>query len=96
MLHAKTKQMQATYNHYLKSQKFLLRDCYTNYSTPKLCAFKYCKQQQEQYNGHRGRIIAYNTQIFTFGFLGEINGKEAFFYITPSYSRYIYLDELET
>lgn len=94
MKHTKTETMRQAYRKYNKSINRCLADCYSNWSTAKEEAYDHCIRKEIEYCGYNGRIIGYNSNIFTFGFIGEINGKEAFFYITPSYERYIFINEI--
>lgn len=48
-----------------------------------------------EYNGKALKIIGYNTMTFSVGFLGTVDGRAAFIYITKTYDRYIYIDEME-
>lgn len=96
MKHANTKQMRDKYIEFLATPYQSLRHCYTSYSYAKEQAFNYCIELCNKYNCKANyTIMGYNTMTFSFGFTGEINGKEAFFYITKSYDRFIYLDEIE-
>ena len=94
MRHTTTKNIKNAYNTYLHSCNCDLHDCYSSFSRNKQKAFNYCLSLVKQYNGQAWAIIGFNSQTFSFGFLGEINGKQAFFYITKSYDRFIYLDEM--
>ncbi len=95
MLHCKTKQLKNAYRDYLKSTNNHLNDCYNNCSYYKQKAFWYCQDLVKKYDGSALKIIGYNSQTFSAGFIGYINNKKAFFYITKDYNRFIYIDELE-
>lgn len=95
MTHTTNKTIKTAHERYTESTLYTLRDCYGRYSDAKESAFGYCMNQMHNHNGRQPRIISYNQNIFTFGFIGEIDGKSAFFYITPAYDRYIFLDEME-
>lgn len=95
MVECKRKFMKGVYNYYLLSNDYGLRDVYKSYSLYKERAFEYCRNLVAKYNGIQGRIISFNSNVFTYGFIGEIEGKRAFFYITKDYDRYIYLEDLE-
>jgi glutathione peroxidase-family protein len=71
-----------------------LYDCYGSFSYAKAQAFEYCKELKSKYNGRGLKIIGYNSNRFSAGFIGEIENREAFFYITADYDRYIFLDEI--
>lgn len=94
MTHATTKNIKSAFYCYEKSTNYTLSDCYANNSYAKERAFNYCISQMIAHNGSGLKIIGYNCMTFSVGFMGEINGKSAFFYITRDYDRYIYLDEL--
>ena len=94
MTHCKTKCMRDAYATYARSNACNLSDCYKSASYAKKRAYDYCLSLVRDYKGVEFGIVSYNCTVFTFGFVGEIDGKTAFFYITPTYDRYIYMDEL--
>lgn len=95
MEYCKKKLIKNAYESYLKSYNYCLSDCYSNWSYHKEDAFNYCRDLVNKYEGRQGRIIGYCIMSFSYGFIGKINNKEAFFYITRDYDRYIYLEDLE-
>ena len=95
MTHTKSKAIRTAYERWKKSNTPYLWDCYSTYSENKRHAFNYCDELKGRYRGDSGRIISYNAQVFSYGFVGSIGGKRAFFYITRDNDRYIFLDELE-
>ncbi len=95
MIKCNTKQIKTNYKHYLQSSYYNLYDCYNQPSYYKIQALEYCKKLMKKYNGKSLKIIGYNSQTFSVGFVGEIDNKEAFFYITRDYDRYIFIDDLE-
>lgn len=95
MTHNNTKTMRNAYEQFNNSSIFDLDQCYYNFSRAKAQAYDYCIELFNRYNGVKFRITGYNSMIFSVGFIGEINGKKAFFYITPHHDRYIYIEELE-
>lgn len=95
MTHANVKTLRDAHARYIKSNLYTLADCYTSNSRAKENAFAYCRELVEKYNGRQGRIIGYNSQTFSYGFIGYIGNKQAFFYITKDYDRFILVDELE-
>lgn len=88
----KNKQLEAIMQKWEKSYYYDLYDCYSNYSIYKTRAFKYCLDLMKKYKGSNGKIISYNTMAFSFGFIGEYEGKKAFFYITKDYDRVLILE----
>ena len=94
MEHTKKAIMSQKYREFNRSFAFELGHVYGRYSEAKARAWDYCLSLADKYNGGALRILSANTMIFTVGFVGEINNRKAFFYITPSYDRYIYLDEI--
>lgn len=94
MTHTKNKTIKEAYNRYLKSDICFLWECYGHCSRAKENAFEYCRGLVGKYNGGRGAIIGYNTNTFSYGFIGYIDNREAFFYITKDYDRYIFIDEI--
>ena len=87
--------MKDAYKRYLESYNYTLSDCYSNWSCYKENAFSYCENSRKKYEGRGGKIVSYCLTNFSYGFIGVINGKKAFFYITRDYDRYIYLEDLE-
>lgn len=94
MTHTTNKTIKAQYYQHDKSRLYSLNDCYRNASYNKQCAFNRCLELCRKYDGRHLKIISYNTMQFTVGFIGEIDNKTAFFYITRDHDRYIYLDEI--
>lgn len=98
MTHTTSKVIKTAYEQYKKSHLYTLNDCYQNASYNKQRAYNYCRELAHNHDsyivGEPLKIIGYNSQTFSVGFVGIINGKKAFFYITKSYDRYIYFDEL--
>ena len=94
MTHAKTQALKRAYISYLASTYRSLNDCYVNASGEKHTAFDYCLHLENKYNGENLKIISFNTFSFSVGFVGFINDRKAFFYITRDHDRYIYLDEI--
>lgn len=99
MTHTTTKTIKTAYAQYKKSHLYSLNDCYQNASYNKQKAFNYCRELAHNYNaylvGEPLKIISYNTNFFSVGFVGIINGRKAFFYITKAHNRFIYFEELE-
>ena len=88
------KNLNKQYNEYFKSSKRELSQCYNNYSIAKGRAFDYCLELVLKYQGGvTYRIISYNQTMFTFGFIGQYEGKKAFFYITKDYDRVMLLED---
>lgn len=78
-------QMKTIYKAYQKSNMLTLWDAYEKFSHAKQNAFDYCQKLQHDYNGDGGRIIAYNTFGFSYGFTYTDNeNKKHFVYITKS------------
>lgn len=94
MTYNKTKTIKNAYEIYLKSNLYTLNDCYANASYNKQKAYNYCRDLLVKYNGRQGRILGYNTMVFSYGFIGEMDGKPAFFYITRDHDRYIFVEDL--
>ena len=94
MKHSKTETLKQAYRKYERSTNFCLADCYCNCSNAKHKAYDYCIRKEIEYNGYNGKIIGFNSNFFSYGFIGEIDEKTAFFYITHTQDRFIYLDEI--
>lgn len=94
MEYCKRENIKNAYEDYKKSSNYILEDCYGHYSHAKNKAMKYCIDLQFKYNGRGLQIIGYNSHTFSVGFIGTVDGKESFVYITKTYDRYIPLDEI--
>ena len=95
MTHTRTQQIKNAFQDYSHSHNYNLFDCYERPSRNKEEAMEYCKRLMHEYSGKALKIIGYNTMTFSVGFLGTVNGRAAFIYITKTYDRYIYMDEME-
>ena len=58
---------------YQNSTNFRLEDCYNNYSYAKQNAFDYCINKMNKMSGYDGRILSYNTFVFTYAFMTDDN-----------------------
>lgn len=94
MKHTKNAQIKGAFTAYQRATARYLHEVYRSWSNAKESAYDYCTDLMLKYQGHSPRIIGANTCTFSFGFIGVIDGKEAFFYITRDYDRYIFLDEM--
>lgn len=94
MKHTNSKIIVDAYYRYLKSNDNRLWDVYKKVSMAKVNAYNYCKDKKRELNGRDLKIVSHNSQLFTVGFIGEIDGRQAFVYITKDNERFIYLDEL--
>lgn len=94
MKHTNSKLIVDAYYRYLKSNDNRLWDVYKKVSMDKVNAYNYCNDKKRELNGINLKIITHNYQSFTVGFIGELDGRNAFIYITKDNERFIYLDEL--
>ena len=93
MKYQNTKQLRNAYKDYLLSTKTSLFDCYERPSKHKWDALDYCKGLCDELNGDSLRIISYNTNVFSVGFIFvNEEGKNVFAYITRDNNRYMLLD----
>lgn len=92
MVQCKRKFMYEKMREYKQSKLYNLYSCYNKVSDSKEIAYEYCLRLMDKYNGTDLRIIGYNTFVFSAGFIGEYEGRKAFFYITADYDRYMYID----
>lgn len=92
MKKSNTKTLKNAYENWQQSSNYTLRDCYSSYSCEKGRAFNYCKELCEKYNGYGLKIISYNIFGFSCGFVGLIDNKKVFVYITKDYDRYLELE----
>ena len=68
-----TQQARRFIKDYWTSSRYHLDDCYQNYSSAKQNAFDYCINKQNKMNGSDGRILSYNTFVFTYAFMTDDN-----------------------
>lgn len=94
MRHAKRTEIGGAYARYQRATARFLHEVYSRWSQAKESAYNYCTNLMVEYQGHTPRIIGANTCTFSLGFIGEIDGRKAFFYITRDYDRYIFIDEM--
>lgn len=87
-----TKTMRNAYANYKVSMMCELYDCYNSFSKAKANAMEYCENLMHELNGRGLRIISYNQNVFTVGFIfTNEDGRECFAYITRDYDRYMEL-----
>lgn len=94
MKHTNSKLIVDAYYRYLKSNDSRLWDVYKKVSMAKVNAYEYCNAKKRELNGRDLKIVSHNSQLFTVGFIGELDNRQAFIYITKDNERFIYLDEL--
>ena len=58
---------------YWTSNRYNLDDCYNTYSYAKENAYDYCINKMNKMNGYDGRILSYNTFVFTYAFMTDDN-----------------------
>ena len=90
----KGKMMLRKYIDYRKSKKVFIRECYKNPSIAKLDAEANIIKFAYDNGAYTGRVLSYNTSIFTYGFIGLKDGREIFVYITPYRMWWCYLSDL--
>ena len=94
MTHVNTTAIKSAYDRFLSSYNYTLDHCYERYSRAKERAWQYCEDLMRTHNGCGLKVIGYNTCTFSAGFYFDIDGRDAFCYITRDYDRYIFLDEI--
>lgn len=95
MKHTTNAQIKGAFTAYQRATARFLHEVYNTWSNAKENAYAYCMGLMLKYHGNTPRIIGANTCTFSLGFIGEIDGRKAFFYITRDYDRYILIDEME-
>lgn len=88
--------MKEKYRQTLSTNVSYLRQCYRAPSYEKERAYFEHAQRMREYGVELFRIISYNTFSFSIGCVGihPDNGRKIFIYITPTKTRYAYIDEL--
>lgn len=94
MTHTNSTAIRNAYSAYLRSDMTDIYHAYAKPSTAKFNAWLYCHNLMMEADGRCLRVIGYNTCTFSAGFIGTVDGKMAFVWITKTYERYAYLDEL--
>lgn len=95
MTYTNNKTMRNAYERYESSRDYDLFSCYERPSHAKMQAWEYCKSLCEKHDGYGLKIIGFNTMSFSAGFVGEIDGEIAFFYITKDYDRWANICDVE-
>ena len=86
-----TKRMRDALDRYYRAEFHDLNEVYHHHSKAKEQGMFYCRMLCAKHNGEDLRIISWNSHRFTVGFFGTINGKKAFFYVTPTRDTAMYL-----
>lgn len=73
------------YNSYKNSSDYTLKDVYTKPSIYKVKAFENIIDEAFIHNGYGLKIISYNAQMFTCGYMVELHGDTYFIRHTASY-----------
>ena len=94
MAHSNTKYMREAYNKFRERGTKELADCYKKPSYYKATAYFDCVETAKRYSSVYYGITAFNSQKFTFCFVGKRFGKFIFARITKDKAEYIYLDEV--
>lgn len=68
-LNRNTKKAQELIERFYSSELYSLEDCYTRCSVAKTCVFSLCIDKCAAMDGWRFRIISFNSQTFTCGWL---------------------------
>ena len=63
------KRQQEIYKRYCESPYVTLREVYGTYSKRKEYAYECCTERFRLQNGHRFRIISWNSNMFTIGYM---------------------------
>lgn len=78
------KQLLENYEKWKKSTATELWDIYSNYSYNKEKALNMCYRIMKNLNGFNLKIVGYNSNVFTVGFMTIDNGKQIYHHITPT------------
>ena len=86
--------LKSAYRKFMKVATTKLEEVYKKPSSDKKLALKCCIQDKEVRDGYRGRIVKYNSNIFTYGYIynDEFNNKY-FVYITHRNKYIILIDD---
>ena len=95
MTHTNATPIRKAYSAYLRSDMTDIYHAYRKPSTAKINAWFCCHNLMMEADGRGLRVIGYNTNTFSAGFIGTVDGKMSFVWITRHYVRYVYLDEID-
>lgn len=84
MTRRKDQIMRDWYERYSHSNLCTLDDVYIEPSYRKVKGYYNCLNLMCKLNGKHGRIVTFNSQMFTFGFIAELNGIVCYIHITPN------------
>lgn len=79
---------------YVNSTMDDITAAYKNPSYRKICAWQWCKDICNKYDGNGLRVCVHTSQFFTAGFTACIDGTDSFVYITAQNCYYCPLAEL--
>ena len=74
---------------YLMSNWENIYQAYERPSSLKSSAWERCQQICNEYNGNNLRVVSKNINVFTAGFMAELDKKKVFVYITRDHVRYV-------
>lgn len=83
------RQIKDAYQRWTKSTDTTLGQVYKNCSTAKYRAYNYCINLMDKYNGYGLKILGYNCNFFSVGFMATVDGVDVFCYITYANNYYI-------
>ena len=82
---------------YLSSNMTSLSDCYKSFSARKKSAWNYCLGLMADLDGNNLKVVSYNVNIFTAGFLFiDKDGEPCYMHVTPSYDQAIKISEVKS
>lgn len=86
----RSKRMKEAYHRWCVSDKWDLGDVYKSHSREKNEAYTHCMRTMLALNGYGGRIVGYNTNNFSYGFVFKdaVTEKECFVWITKDFERF--------
>ena len=94
MAHNNTRSMREAYKRFREGGVKELAECYKKPSYYKATAYFDCVETAKRYSSVYYGIATYNSQKFTFCFIGKRFGKLIFARITKDKAEYIYLEEV--
>lgn len=82
--------LKSAYQRYLMSDYTTIYKAYKKPSWKKEKAWEHCQDLCKKYNGTDLKVVGKNDNYFSAGFVGKVDGKKAFVFITVCYNRYLY------
>ena len=89
MIKTNSKLIKSAYRSYLTSEWQNIYQAYKNPSRRKVSAWESCTELCKKYDGRNLKVVSKNCDYCSAGFIGYVDGKRSFVWITACYNRYM-------